>query len=831
MELQKDLIPDHIDDLKSTNSDDVILPSFRDIKRKTLQSLYGIDEKNPEALNYALLMDKSPKGSVDEGIRSLVDLINAHPSYATLSSCSGRISLFDPLGSNHNNARDQSNSNEREYDTSDIEGERAITSNSGKGQGTWLISSHATIEADQLLGALDAHSNIFPSGNALMLKHEPLLLHIAASNISRARQLLTIACNLGFRESGLVVTPKRITVAIRSHSLSLTIPIASSGSLRPGNDFLKEVVNEANRRFILNEEKLKALEKTVRSELFQSEIQSFRDMEIKDINFSIKGYPLPELNLWGHSAVSISSQSETELIVLGGYGSGPLLSEKHTNNSTRSKCTRSNKLFSLKRKGVVWDEYWEEIEQKNHETVRKDLIKQEEDHQFFGINVRCVPFTAREGHSSCILPLHNLRSNVDDEKIGSHLVATFGGRSSPAKPNNDLLLMETNTRPISFFKPINTRGECPSPRWGHSFIALSGINGRLGLVVGGRNEKRVLGSVHVLSYMREVDECSRETTHFHWERLETIETIPRFNHSSILISTCLEKEEDRILVFGGQKSLHLFEDVVKNRISKENETNLPISTIVLGKNKVSEDQSNEVKSLPYIGSSCCLLPELSCSKDKNIFIRAGGLSSEVSASYKSFDIICSQDATMHDIDCNIDSTIDVGSLVHHVSLAVASLEKQCQSCVLLGGGIPTIFGESFARSYHLMVELNTKSNSMRKKGGHAVFLVAKREKIKAKSDKKTELIHVLYVENKKAKELKTKLEAQSFLNKNYRMRKADSSAQIDDVSNHIAVPITQNCYDIISRGNSDESCIPWLSLVKGSGMQIMPYSTVVLGRK
>lgn len=38
--------------------------------------------------------DRSPKGSVDEGIRSLIELLNGFDGLVTTSSCAGRVSLF-----------------------------------------------------------------------------------------------------------------------------------------------------------------------------------------------------------------------------------------------------------------------------------------------------------------------------------------------------------------------------------------------------------------------------------------------------------------------------------------------------------------------------------------------------------------------------------------------------------------------------------------------------------------------------------------------------------------------------------------------------------------
>ena len=68
-----------------------MLPSFPSLRERNLRTLYGDIKISDYTDN-----DKSPKGSVDVKIRSLVDLINSHPEYVTLSSCSGRVAMFDP---------------------------------------------------------------------------------------------------------------------------------------------------------------------------------------------------------------------------------------------------------------------------------------------------------------------------------------------------------------------------------------------------------------------------------------------------------------------------------------------------------------------------------------------------------------------------------------------------------------------------------------------------------------------------------------------------------------------------------------------------------------
>ena len=71
--------------------------------------------------------DLSPKGSVDEGVRGLIDDINAQPGLVTTSSCAGRISVFlegkKPLEQQ----------------------QRQFVQSGGKGAGRWLYVSHEPV--------------------------------------------------------------------------------------------------------------------------------------------------------------------------------------------------------------------------------------------------------------------------------------------------------------------------------------------------------------------------------------------------------------------------------------------------------------------------------------------------------------------------------------------------------------------------------------------------------------------------------------------------------------------------------------------------------------
>lgn len=81
--------------------------------------------------------DLSPKGSVDEPIRELINEINRLTGLVTTSSCSGRISVFLE-GRKTNSA-----------DVNDESGDPRAGPGGKGGGGAWLYISHASIETPQ----------------------------------------------------------------------------------------------------------------------------------------------------------------------------------------------------------------------------------------------------------------------------------------------------------------------------------------------------------------------------------------------------------------------------------------------------------------------------------------------------------------------------------------------------------------------------------------------------------------------------------------------------------------------------------------------------------
>ncbi|RGB30982.1 tRNA wybutosine-synthesizing protein, partial [Rhizophagus diaphanus] len=230
---------------------------FHTRKQQILSSLNSSDTNSR--------IDKSPKGSVDEAIIPLIELLNRHDDYVTTSSCSGRVSIYydDELEVNENDVR-----------------------HSMKGGGRWLYVTHSHIDLPKENNKERLNEfllkNIFDSDlyNALQddnrivyFKFEPMILHVEARTLDAAKNLLTSAIDTGYRESGLLTTAKRHMVVIRS-SLKLDTPIARLDStnhklyLFVDLSYLYLLVTLSNQKFDENSRRMKELYKKLEDHLF-----------------------------------------------------------------------------------------------------------------------------------------------------------------------------------------------------------------------------------------------------------------------------------------------------------------------------------------------------------------------------------------------------------------------------------------------------------------------------------------------------------------------------------------------------------------------------------
>ncbi|RDA95287.1 hypothetical protein CP533_3558 [Ophiocordyceps camponoti-saundersi (nom. inval.)] len=219
------------------------IASFTEKKKRILQQLALPDEEYTDA---------SPKGSVDDAIRPLIDDINRVEGFVTTSSCAGRVSVF----LEGHKVKDESRA------------QTAAVGGKGAG-GTWLFVSHEPVarEAswiDALEFSAESASAKGPGDRMIHFKFEPMILHILTTSPAHAQLLLRAGLQAGFRESGAInIDETTPMVAIRSLGLGFESLIgcqaAGDGRRRylVSADYLETLRAISDERFVENANRIR----------------------------------------------------------------------------------------------------------------------------------------------------------------------------------------------------------------------------------------------------------------------------------------------------------------------------------------------------------------------------------------------------------------------------------------------------------------------------------------------------------------------------------------------------------------------------------------------
>lgn len=176
-------------------------------------------------------VDKSKKGSLDEGIREVVDAINSFDDYYTTSSCAGRTVCLC------------------------LKTKRKIDSE-------WLYADHDVADFTRMKSALSLSQS---SPHDVWIKQESAILHVCCSTLEAADTLCKAAKEAGFKRAGIVNLTPRIMVEIFGNE-RVEVRVVRKGKLLVEDSFLQEIVDECNEKMTLNKmhiqrllEKVKAL--------------------------------------------------------------------------------------------------------------------------------------------------------------------------------------------------------------------------------------------------------------------------------------------------------------------------------------------------------------------------------------------------------------------------------------------------------------------------------------------------------------------------------------------------------------------------------------------
>lgn len=181
--------------------------NFKDYKQKTLNKL-----------NYAL-----DNNLVDKAVIEILNNINSKDSFATTSSCAGRIVIMEiPTAGDKKNAIFH---------------------------GKW----HNIVTLDEIKTAIKK----FNKGQLWFLAQPPIF-HIASENIDDADKLLKIGINSGFKHSGFKTVNDRIIVEICSTE-RIDMPIGLDQKVYIDDVTILYLIDLANNLIIRSQKKLKKL--------------------------------------------------------------------------------------------------------------------------------------------------------------------------------------------------------------------------------------------------------------------------------------------------------------------------------------------------------------------------------------------------------------------------------------------------------------------------------------------------------------------------------------------------------------------------------------------
>ena len=167
-------------------------------------------------INALGLEDKSPQGFVDEDIIPLLDILNK--KYETRSSCSGRITLMKGVK---------------------------------KGFAEWIYKDHFNGDFEKIWEIV---SNL-EDGESLRFILEPFIIHVRGKTLEDTKEILKITHVNGFKRSGL------ISFKTNCIEINGTGKMETLVTNQLSKEYMKVLVDEANRRLQKTKDDIKRLEK------------------------------------------------------------------------------------------------------------------------------------------------------------------------------------------------------------------------------------------------------------------------------------------------------------------------------------------------------------------------------------------------------------------------------------------------------------------------------------------------------------------------------------------------------------------------------------------
>jgi len=101
----------------------------------------------------------------------------------------------------------------------------------------------------------------------IWLKMEPFIIHIGTNSLENARTLLSLKDKSGVKRGGIITAKPGKFIVELIGTEELAVMVKKDGRLLASEGFIREIVEEANRKIERNYERVKRFEEIVKKEL------------------------------------------------------------------------------------------------------------------------------------------------------------------------------------------------------------------------------------------------------------------------------------------------------------------------------------------------------------------------------------------------------------------------------------------------------------------------------------------------------------------------------------------------------------------------------------
>jgi len=172
-------------------------------------------------------LDKSTKGSIDEKIYNLCELINNRDDMFTLSSCSGRVCLLNRV-------------------------------NFSKNKNIWLYITHNFAKFNEVKDTLEKVEDV----EKIEFRQESTIIHICVRDLEVARTLMHVGKESGFNIVGIIALKTKVVVELICDA-QISVPIYDK-KLLIDFEYLNYLVDYANNLQKISWSAIEKLEKKMK---------------------------------------------------------------------------------------------------------------------------------------------------------------------------------------------------------------------------------------------------------------------------------------------------------------------------------------------------------------------------------------------------------------------------------------------------------------------------------------------------------------------------------------------------------------------------------------